>query len=314
MVRSRNANGLTGVVVLMALLMAVGGVSPVAGQDAPGLKKIGVAEVKIAPMLIESTKDDGREKVQSLGRVAEAMGDQVIDRLHNSRKFEVYARSDLDTLLTEDGQDRGLGSGEGGFQSEKLDYLLVLSFNDFADIKETASFGGIGKTASKRLIRVGAVAKIFDASTGRTIETANLQFNTSDKGMDRAHVQADGDERDELLIQAAQALADKAANRVVDVVFPAMIIGLTGKQVTINRGDGTGIEKDQVWDVFALGDEMIDPSTGQSLGSEEVQVGQVKVTAITPKFSRAVIVGEDLGIDKLQILRRAGDTEVAAVE
>jgi hypothetical protein len=72
--------------------------------------------------------------------------------------------------------------------------------------------------------------------------------------------------------------------------------------VTINRGDGTGIKEGQTWDVFAPGEELIDPDTGESLGSEEIPMGKVRVIAVTPKFARATVV-EDYGIDKLHILR-----------
>ena len=97
-------------------------------------------------------------------------------------------------------------------------------------------------------------------------------------------------------------MADRAARRFVDVIYPAKILAVRGKVVTINRGDGTGIEKGQTWDVYALGEEMVDPDSGEVLGAEEVNVGKVKISRITPKFSQATVI-EDFGIEKLQIVR-----------
>ncbi|MEI9962926.1 MAG: hypothetical protein WDM76_17965 [Limisphaerales bacterium] len=54
---------------------------------------------------------------------------------------------------------------------------------------------------------------------------------------------------------------------------------------------------------FALGEELIDPDTKESLGREEVKVGKVKVTQVNPKTSLAEIV-EDTGIDKGAVLRK----------
>jgi hypothetical protein len=106
-----------------------------------------------------------------------------------------------------------------------------------------------------------------------------------------------------LLVGVARDMADKIANRVTDVVFPAKIISKIDKQVTINRGDGTGIAVDQVWNVFALGNEMIDPDTKESLGRAEVKVGQVKINSVLPKVSTAEILGEDTGIAEGTIVR-----------
>jgi len=97
-------------------------------------------------------------------------------------------------------------------------------------------------------------------------------------------------------------MASKMANRVVDVIHPAKIIAQTGKQVTINRGAGTGVSKGQEWEIFALGEEMIDPDTGESLGSSEVMVGLVSIQRVTPRFSTAIVT-EDYGIVKGAIAR-----------
>jgi len=73
---------------------------------------------------------------------------------------------------------------------------------------------------------------------------------------------------------------------------------------TINRGDGTDIAIGQIWNVFVVGEELIDPDTKESLGREEVLIGKVKITSVLPKTSTAEIF-EDFGINKEAILRKA---------
>ena len=73
--------------------------------------------------------------------------------------------------------------------------------------------------------------------------------------------------------------------------------------MTINRGEGGGVAVGDAFNVFALGEEMIDPDTKESLGREEVKVGKVKITQVNPKISTAQIL-EDTGIDKGAILRK----------
>jgi hypothetical protein len=74
--------------------------------------------------------------------------------------------------------------------------------------------------------------------------------------------------------------------------------------VIINRGDGGGVAAGDVFNVFALCEELIDPDTKESLGREEVKVGSVKITQVNPKTSIATIL-EDTGIDKGAVLRKA---------
>ena len=87
------------------------------------------------------------------------------------------------------------------------------------------------------------------------------------------------------------------------MVFPAKVIARRDTQVTINRGEGAGVAVGDVLNVYALGEEMIDPDTKESLGRDEVKVGKVKITEVDPKFSKADVI-EDTGISPGAILRK----------
>ena len=258
-------------------------------------KTVAVANVKIAPSIITAAKTDG--SILSLQRVTEAIDGQTIDALNGTRKFEVIARSDLDALMEEGGlTGAGLNPGEA-------DYLIVPSVDDFQDFVETAAFGGIGKTVTKRKIRLGMVARIYDvANGGKLVESANFQLDNKNIEQLMGQSVKSGSFSDELLRKIAQEMGSKVANRVVDVIYPAKIIALTGPQATINRGDGTGIAVGQVWGVFALGEEMIDPDTGESLGGSEVKVGSLRIERVTPKFSSGTLT-ENFGVVKGSVVR-----------
>ena len=107
-----------------------------------------------------------------------------------------------------------------------------------------------------------------------------------------------------MMVAVARDMAQKVANRIADVVFPAKVLLKRDKEVTINRGDGGGVAVGDVFNVYALGEEMIDPDTKESLGREEVKVGKVKITQVNPKTSTADIL-DDTGIDKGAVLRKA---------
>ena len=150
---------------------------------------------------------------------------------------------------------------------------------------------------------MSAVGKIYDVTSGQLLESANFQLSEKTGTKIQTGTARDSARADELITGMSRDMAHQIANRVGDVIFPAKIIAMTNDVVTINRGDGTGIEKGQVWTAYAVGEEMIDPDTGESLGAEEIPIGEIQVINVTPKFSQARIL-ENYGIDKLHIVRR----------
>ena len=258
-------------------------------------KQLAVGKVKTSTSITADASAKG--SANSLMRVAEAIDGQLIDALNGTRKFEIIARSDLDALL-EEGAFTGAGLQVGG-----SDYLLVPVIDDYQDLIERATFEGIGATAEKRKIRLGMVARIYDSTSGKLIESANFQLDNKNMEKLLSNSSRNGSFSDELLRKIAEEMGGKIANRVVDVIYPARVIALTGPQVTINRGDGTGIRVGQAWAVYALGEEMIDPDTGESLGQSEVKVGTVRIDRVSPKFSTGTI-SENYGIAKGFVVRQ----------
>lgn len=280
---------------VLSLTAALLALAPAAAQTAPGLKKLAIAKVKPNPSVIAAAQQSGKRN--SVDRMVEALDGQLLDRLQNTRKFELVGRSDADALLEE------AGATGRTFDFGDADYLLVVTIDDFQDFNQTATFAALGKTVSKRVIRFSAIGKVYDAKTNSIVETANFQEQNLDTEEQLALSDADGKLSDSLLVALTRRMAEKIAQRVVDVGYPARVVAKTGKTVTVNRGDGTGIAVGQLWDAFALGEDMIDPDTGVSLGREELAVGKVRITRVTPTVSQGEI-SEDFGIERGAVLRR----------
>lgn len=267
---------------------------------------IGIGEVKVNPSVQQAAA--AASKALSVQRVAESMDSLLIDKFNGTRKFEIIARSDLADVFTDQAfQNSGNVDANDPrtaqqFQIKGVQYIVVTTISDFQDVTETAHFTGLGEGGVRRTIRFVASVKLYDTTKGSLLESATVNVRKRMARELQQHIQADGDLNEALITEIATELSDRVTNRVVDVIYPAKIIARTDKQVTINRGDGTGIERGQVWDVYALGEELIDPDTGEKLGSEEVKVGTVRVTDVTPKFSRAEVV-EDTGVDTGAVVR-----------
>ena len=266
-----------------------------------------ISAIKPTPALEASLKPD---KKLELGRIIESLDSQLMDSVNATRKFEVVTRSDLSDVIKE--QDLGASGNVDAKSAAKAGkltgakYLLVTTVDDFQDYVETAMFEGTGRSSTKRVFRFSAIGKVYDSSTGKLMESANYQTgNDAFKNIseNRSYVAKDGNLTDAMMLAVARDVAQKIANRVADVIFPAKIIAKRDKEATINRGEGGGVAVGDTFNVYALGEELIDPDTKESLGREEVKVGKVKITAVNPKTSIADIL-DDTGVDKGAILRK----------
>ena len=86
--------------------------------------------------------------------------------------------------------------------------------------------------------------------------------------------------------------------RVVDVRNGVVYVGATG-----NDGMQAGLELE----VYEAGEALVDPATGQSLGSPERFVGTIVIETVLERFSTAKIVGGD-GLARGLVVRVKGQT------
>ena len=269
-----------------------------------------ISSIKATPSLAGSVKPGNQAE---LGRIIESLDSQLVDRVNATRKFDVVGRSDLAEIIKE--QDLGASGNVDAKTAAKAGklagakYLLVATVDDFQDYNETATFATINRTVTKRVFRFSVVAKIYDSSTGKLLESANLQTGNDEFKKiqeEKNYAVKDGELSDEMMVALARTQAEKIANRVVDVIYPAKILSKRDTVVTVNRGEGAGVAVGDVLNVYALGEEMIDPDTKESLGREEVKVGKVKISEVDPKFSKADVL-EDTGITTGAVLRKSKD-------
>ena len=111
--------------------------------------------------------------------------------------------------------------------------------------------------------------------------------------------------------QAAERLLDELALHIVDEltenIFPPVVTQVTGwGSFVVNRGGNTVREND-LFEVFALGDVLLDPDTGESLGRLEATAGIARITSVKPKFSLAEMITDHDGIARGMIMRRFHD-------
>ncbi len=109
--------------------------------------------------------------------------------------------------------------------------------------------------------------------------------------------------------QIQQALFTKAAKRIIHRamanIYPIRVVKRQANgEIILNQG-GVTVSNGDVLDVFSKGEKVIDPYTGESLGSSESWVATIKISRVIPKMSYARIVkGEYSHIQNGSICRR----------
>jgi curli biogenesis system outer membrane secretion channel CsgG len=287
---------------LFLLSVALLALVPLASAQA-AKKKLAITKIAATEALTQRMQNQGVGL--SLDSVLQAMDSQVYDRILNTRRFDILERSDADALAQE------AGAAGAAFNFNQADYILTIRVDSFNDRMEERKLASLGKTIRARTVELSAVAKVTEVATQRAVASANFRVskrdaeNRSDNTTRRV-----GEGSDALMIEAVADVAQKIAMRVADVVSPARVMAKRDQTVTINRNDESGIKVGQVWEVLVLGEELEDFDTGDII-REEVYVGKVKVTRVTPQYSQAEII-EDTGIDRGAVVRLLEDVEAEA--
>ncbi|MEY3547306.1 MAG: hypothetical protein RLZZ313_1668, partial [Verrucomicrobiota bacterium] len=263
---------------------------------------IAVGAVKVTPAV--ATKLSNARKTLSSEQMSQSLMEQFINSLNATRKFQVVVRSDLKDLITDDDKSRALNPDkQKGFNLAETKYLTVLTVDDYEDQTQRLEQKITNTTLTKRTIRLSLIAKIYETASGKLLESTSKSISSTDAQQTLNEASNDAEVTDSLIRTVVKDSADWAATQVADVIFPVKVIAKTDKTVTVNRGEGSGVAADQVWRVFAVGKEMIDPDTKEILGREEVEIGKVRITDVLPKFSRATVL-EDRGIAEGAVLRK----------
>ncbi|OQB91265.1 MAG: Curli production assembly/transport component CsgG [Verrucomicrobia bacterium ADurb.Bin118] len=278
------------------------------GNQPPEKKRLCIGPIVAIKTAVQKASKAGQG--EALQHTLETLDTTLIDQVNASRKFEVVARKDaLKSILNE--QEFGASgnvdpaTAAKAFKLAGAQYLVMTTVTDFVMGNEAIKFEGIGAAAKREAVRVNCSIQIYDTTTGKLIESA--RFRGQDTGASREDsTTAEG----ATLTKITDRLAADIMTRIVDVIFPAKVAAKLGMQVTINRGEGTGVAVGQTWVVFGLGEEIIDPDTGENLGRNEAEVGKIRIARVNPKLSYGEAI-EDTGITVGNIVRPQSSPEAS---
>lgn len=219
-----------------------------------------------------------------------------------SRRFDVLNR-DNNALFE---QEKSFIESEDAAQVEVArlgqaagaDYLVIVQLQNFGlanNQRETIRM--TGEVLVKSSVSGALKLEVIEFATRKVKWSGSEKFGATYKG-----VSAVGSGSLNGLVSTA---ANKLVDRMVAAIYPIRIVKVMGNVAVLNRGEG-GLAKGERYDVFLMGEDLVDPQSGESLGALEVEVGKGTVTDVKPKFSFLKMDSGDLQADANYIVRKSG--------
>ena len=290
-----------------------GNTVPPAG--ASGRVALGIGAVDVLPALKNTLAARGADQVIELDRIQQSLDGQLTAAFGATAKFDVIARSDWPQILRE--QDFAAGGNVNGmdpqaarsFMLKGIRWIVVPQIADFQDYIETGVFEGLGQKLTRRIVKLALVTKVYETTSGRLVESVNSSYDDQKIINDPINSTVQGGRfTDSMILDIARTTSEQVARDIVDRLMPAKILAITDRMATISRGAGAGVTVGQIWQVFALGQALTDPDTGESLGAEEVPVGWLQIQVADARVARGGVCGDDFGVATGCIVRRSTKT------
>ena len=166
--------------------------------------------------------------------------------------------------------------------------------------KKGALLGGVGVNSKKSM--VGMNFRLIDATTSEVVFTKQVESIISQSGLSLGGLGiGSGGALGGFISgyaktpigQAVIAAANKGVFELVKQVGSSAasgsVVKVNGSKIYLNLG-GDSVSEGETLKIISKGEELVDPETGLSLGSEDAPIGTVKVTSVQEKFSIAEAV------------------------
>ena len=218
---------------------------------------------------------------------------QLITALKESGRYRVVERLDLNAMMGEQ------AISGGGLRALKGAQMLIKAVVTEAAVdsgnSRTIRFGGVGGSKDNEVFRVTMNMRIYDVQTGDILDTVTVTGEQETKSRSRGGSfgnwdiekgKTEGDTTgavtEDLIKRAIEALDHKA----YDVRWSSTIKTISGGKAVMMGGKRDGVEQGMTFDLYQLGEAIVDEDTGEILdGGEEVLVGKLKAVQVKDKIT-----------------------------
>lgn len=199
-------------------------------------------------------------------QAADKYGEDWINRLEEglvqSRRFAMLDRKYIDDTNQEINQYLN-----NDFKIEELARLGQRVGTDYLVISEVRKYN----VADKSVVDPLDGTKISRSSTNTEVSIRLVDVATSQIKYAKSYIDSRG------------AILD-----IINAIYPIAILAVNTNTVTLGSG-GDEIKVGQRYTVMGLGKVLIDPYTNESLGKEEIPLGEIEITDVQAKTTLAKI-------------------------
>lgn len=253
-------------------------------QDLKGLKK------RIAVVNFEDKARYGHS-------IGQGIADMLVTKLVESNQYLVVERNELDAILKEQGLGQsGLVTQQSAAKVGQLlgvEMMVTGSVSEFGEKKSKVgggigSFGGFNLGVATKTARVAVDIRLVNTGTGEIVAAKSADGEDSSTGLDNVGIEDVNFHNSTTWDNTQLGIASRIAiEKCVDYINEGMsgipwegkIIKASGGTIYMKPGSKGGVQPGMKFSVYRPGEELIDPDTGISLGSEESKIGEIEYLA-----------------------------------
>jgi curli biogenesis system outer membrane secretion channel CsgG len=268
------------------------------------------ATIAVLPFIVDETiqiQVGGQTLIPR--RLETEFSSEILEFLVKSRKFNVLERDHIRRILNENRitESEWAKPGEDARIGKLLvaDYLVIGYIDRLSFVRKVTNIQLTGERSVNYIGTLKVHFRITEVKSGKIVFAQQLKQKLNSRDLKKTMSYTErkdmtlGDFKDILFKRVSQ----KAGNMILEGIYPIKVASVQVNEVVLNRGTGAGIKVGQRYGVYNMGETVVDPDTGEALGSSETKAGVIEVTSVHPKFSKAKIVERILPINPGSICR-----------
>ena len=261
-------------------------VNKYSASAATNLPKIAIA----SPRTRETTYVIGDETL-SADEASQSIGTAINESLSQSNRFFVINRAFDADIADELSRitDPSTNSGELAKLGQRLtaDILVLPEINRLSYKKSTRVLRNSGRELNSYSGDMEITFNVINVPTGQLIMTERFKVTFPNTPPSVYGKQQIGLEN----VRASLAtLTGQFTQKFILKNFPVSVIKMNGTSVVLSQGQDV-LQVGAIYNAVSLGEDIVDPQTGQSLGREEMPIGTITITKTSEKMSMGQFQG-----------------------
>jgi curli biogenesis system outer membrane secretion channel CsgG len=277
----------------------------------PGISPHSRRKIAIMPFrtLMHSYKVNGDRYTS--GAFSKNFTQHLTNHLTQARKFTVLDREYMSEYLSE----KDLITTESQSIDEQVkiggvlgaDYIVVGKIGQVSIGHKNNALDIIGESSSSYSAEIDIDYRIIVLATRQVKWSDTVSLSIDPELID----EITRNKKDNAAFQAILShFASIISNQLMSNIYPLRVVSKSIDRVTVvlNQGGKSLSEGDKL-KIMSLGENVVDPYTGESLGQQEHTIATIEIIKVMPKMSIAKVVsGDILSINNLDVARRIDES------